>query len=94
MILNNNPVAAPNSFSARRLIIISSFFTRTGQRLPLGWYIVKLAFRFGPLAGVPKVATRVRLATSQTVTAVAVFADGSCWKDEVAVLVTWSACLD
>ena len=51
-------------------------------------------FRFGPLAGVPKVATRVRLATSQTVTAVAVFADGSCWKDEVGVLVTWSACLD
>ncbi len=31
------------------LIIISSFFTRTGQRPPLGWYIVKLAFRFGPL---------------------------------------------
>ncbi len=51
-------------------------------------------FRFGPLAGGAKVATRVRLATSQTVTAVAVFADGSCWKDEVAVLVTWSACLD
>jgi sulfur-oxidizing protein SoxY len=51
-------------------------------------------FRFGPLAGVPKVATRVRLATSQTVTAVAVFADGTCWQDQVGVLVTWSACLD
>ena len=51
-------------------------------------------FRFGPLAGPPKVATRVRLATSQTVTAVAVFADGTCWQDQVGVLVTWSACLD
>jgi sulfur-oxidizing protein SoxY len=51
-------------------------------------------FRFGRLAGVPKVGTRVRLATSQTVTAVAVFADGSCWRDSVGVLVTWSACLD
>ena len=51
-------------------------------------------FRFGRLAGVPKVGTRVRLATSQTVTAVAVFADGSCWRDDVGVLVTWSACLD
>lgn len=51
-------------------------------------------FRFGPLAGVPKVATRIRLATSQTVTAVAVFADGSCWQDTVSVLVTLSACLD
>ena len=51
-------------------------------------------FRFGRLAGGAKVATRVRLATSQTVTAVAVFADGSCWQDQVGVLVTWSACLD
>lgn len=51
-------------------------------------------FRFGRLVGVPKVGTRVRLATSQTVTAVAVFADGSCWTDQVGVLVTWSACLD
>lgn len=51
-------------------------------------------FRFGRLAGTPKVATRVRLATSQTVTAVAVFADGTCWQDQVGVLVTWSACLD
>ena len=51
-------------------------------------------FRFGPLAGVPKVGTRIRLATSQTVTAVAVFADGSCWQDTVSVLVTLSACLD
>jgi sulfur-oxidizing protein SoxY len=51
-------------------------------------------FRFGKLSGVPKVSTRVRLATSQTVTAVAVFADGSCWQDSVSLLVTWSACLD
>jgi sulfur-oxidizing protein SoxY len=51
-------------------------------------------FRFGPLAGPPKVSTRVRLATSQTVTAVAVFADGSCWQDSVSLIVTWSACLD
>lgn len=51
-------------------------------------------FRFGTLSGAPKVATRVRLATSQTVTAVAVFADGTCWQDQVGVLVTWSACLD
>lgn len=51
-------------------------------------------FRFGTLAGVPKVSTRIRLATSQTVTAVAVFADGSCWQDSVNLLVTLSACLD
>ncbi len=38
----------------RGLIIISSFFTRTGQGLPMGWYLVKLAVRFGPLVEVLK----------------------------------------
>ena len=51
-------------------------------------------FRFGPLSGGGKVATRIRLATSQTVHAVAVFADGSCWHHSVSLLVTLSACLD
>lgn len=51
-------------------------------------------FRFGPLAARPIVSTRIRLATSQTVHAVARFADGSCWIDSVELLVTLSACLD
>jgi sulfur-oxidizing protein SoxY len=51
-------------------------------------------FRFGPRAGVPKVATRIRLSTSQTVHALAVFADGSCWQDSVSLIVAISACLD
>lgn len=51
-------------------------------------------FRFGPLSGGGKVSTRIRLATSQTVHAIAVFADGSCWHDSVSLLVTLSACLD
>lgn len=51
-------------------------------------------FRFGKLSGGGRVSTRIRLATSQTVHAVAVFADGSCWRDSVSLLVTLSACLD
>lgn len=51
-------------------------------------------FRFGPLSGGAKVSTRIRLATSQTVHAVAVFADGTCWHDSVSLIVTLSACLD
>ena len=51
-------------------------------------------FRFGPLSGAPRVAARIRLSTSQTVHAVAVFADGSCWSDSVELMVTLSACLD
>lgn len=47
----------------------------------------------GP-AGVPRLATRIRLATSQTVLAVAVMEDGSCWSDGVTVLVTLAACLE
>ncbi len=51
-------------------------------------------FRFGPRWGGGTVSTRIRLATSQTVHAVAVFADGTCWHDSVSLVVTLSACLD
>ena len=53
-----------------------------------------LAVRFGPRAGRPRVATRIRLATSQTVIAVAKLADGSCWSDSVELLVTLAACVE
>ena len=51
-------------------------------------------FRFGRRAGLPRVATRIRLATSQTVIAVALLDDGSCWQDSVDLLVTLAACLE
>lgn len=53
-----------------------------------------LRFTFGPRAGAPRVATRIRLATSQTVIAVAKLADGSCWRDSVDLIVTLAACID
>lgn len=49
---------------------------------------------FGPASFAPKLSTRIRLATSQTVVAVAVLDDGSCWADSVTVLVTLAACLE
>ncbi|WP_374450151.1 thiosulfate oxidation carrier protein SoxY [Stella sp.] len=51
-------------------------------------------FEFGPAAGRPMVSTRIRLATSQTVVAVARTADGRLWSDEVELLVTLAACLE
>lgn len=51
-------------------------------------------FRFGPRAGAPAVSTRIRLATSQTVTAIACLRDGTCWRDSVDLLVTLAACLE
>ena len=49
---------------------------------------------FGPRSGAPRLSTRIRLATSQTVFAVAACADGSFWVDSVEVLVTLAACIE
>lgn len=51
-------------------------------------------FVFGPRSGRPVVSTRIRLATSQTVIAVAKLADGSCWTDSIELLVTLAACVE
>jgi sulfur-oxidizing protein SoxY len=51
-------------------------------------------FRFGPRSGGPRVATRMRLATSQTVIAIARLKDGSCWRDSMDLMVTLAACID
>ena len=51
-------------------------------------------FTLGPLAGRAQVATRMRLATSQTVVALAQMADGSVWQQRVEVVVTLAACIE
>ena len=48
----------------------------------------------GPRAGRAGIATRVRIADTQTVTAIAEMSDGSFWSDSVSVVVTLSACLE
>ena len=47
----------------------------------------------GPRAGRAFFATRVRLADTQTITALAQMSDGSFWSDGAEVVVTLSACL-
>ena len=51
-------------------------------------------FRFGSRSGAPRVTTRMRLATSQTVIAIARLRDGTCWRDSVDLLVTLAACIE
>lgn len=51
-------------------------------------------FHFGPKAGKAVVATRVRLAGSQELLAIAALSDGSFWSGTAHVVVTESACLD
>jgi sulfur-oxidizing protein SoxY len=53
-----------------------------------------IGVRLGPRAGRAGFTTRVRLADSQTVTAIAELADGSFWSDSVQVIVTLPACVE
>lgn len=51
-------------------------------------------FHLGPRAGRARVATRIRLATSQTLVAVAELSDGSFWSARANVIVTLAACIE
>lgn len=51
-------------------------------------------FRLGPRAGRASVATRIRLADTQTVVAIAELSDGSFWSARASVVVTLAACLE
>ena len=48
----------------------------------------------GPRAGRARLATRVRIADTGVVTAIAQMSDGSLWSGSVSVVVTLSACLE
>jgi sulfur-oxidizing protein SoxY len=52
------------------------------------------SFHLGPRAGHARVATRIRLADTQTVVAVSELSDGSFWSASAAVVVTLAACLE
>ena len=51
-------------------------------------------FHLGPHAGRAQVSTRIRLADSQKVVAIAKLSDGSFWSDSVDVVVTLAACTE
>jgi len=51
-------------------------------------------FQLGPAAGRARVDTRIRLATSQQVRALAQLGDGTWWQHSVEVIVTLAACIE
>jgi sulfur-oxidizing protein SoxY len=53
-----------------------------------------ISVRLGPRAGRAAFSTRIRLADSQNVVAIAEMSDGSLWSDTVEVIVTIAACLE
>jgi len=53
-----------------------------------------VSFHLGPRAGRARVATRIRLANSQTVVAICELSDGAFWSDSADIVVTLAACLE
>jgi sulfur-oxidizing protein SoxY len=53
-----------------------------------------ISVRLGPRAGRAAFTTRIRLADTQTVTAIAELSDGTFWSDDVDVIVTLAACVE
>jgi sulfur-oxidizing protein SoxY len=53
-----------------------------------------VSIRLGPRAGRARVATRIRLADTQTVVAICELSDGSFWSERADVVVTLAACLE
>lgn len=53
-----------------------------------------LVAHLGPRSGAARVGTRIRLATSQRLVALAVMSDGSVWSDSASVIVTLAACVE
>lgn len=51
-------------------------------------------FHLGPRSGRARVATRIRLATSQTLAAVAEMSDGTYWSSKASIIVTLAACIE
>ena len=53
-----------------------------------------IGLHLGPRAGRASISTRIRLAASQKVVAIAELSDGSFWSDSVDVVITLGACLE
>ena len=53
-----------------------------------------ISIKLGPRAGRASFSTRIRLADSQTVTAIAEMSDGTFWSDDIDVIVTLAACIE
>ena len=73
--------------AADHVMAIAVFNERNPQR-----EVIKATL--GPRAGKAQVATRIRLATSQKLVAVARLSDGSHWQQTVDVIVTLAACIE
>jgi sulfur-oxidizing protein SoxY len=79
-------VASPMT-AADHVVALALFNERNPQR-------DVFAARLGPRSGRARVSSRIRLATTQKLVAVARLNDGSCWTKTVDVIVTLAACIE
>jgi len=94
------PVLADNGNSVPLTVTVDSPMSATDYVKSIHLFSEKnpvrdmARFYLGPRGGRAKVVTRIRLAGTQTVTAIAALSDGTFWMDSAHVQVTLSACMD
>jgi sulfur-oxidizing protein SoxY len=94
------PPLAENGFSVPLLVTAESPMTAGDHVTTISILSEKnpvagvVTFKLGPRAGRARVATNIRLADTQRVTAIAAMSDGSFWSGAADVIVTISACID
>ena len=81
-------VAVESPMTAADHVVAVALFNERNPQRDVG------VFTLGPRAGRAQVATRIRLATSQKLVAVAKLSDGSFWQQQVDVVVTLAACIE
>ena len=79
-------VASPMT-AADHVVAISVFNERNPQRDVIN-------VQLGPRSGRAQLSTRIRLATSQKIVALARMSDGTCWAKTAEVVVTLAACIE
>jgi sulfur-oxidizing protein SoxY len=91
-IENGNTV--PVSVSVQSPMTAEDHVRRIGLFTELNPQPEVALFTLGPASGRAQVATRMRMASSQNVIALAQMNDGSVWQHRVAVVVALAACLE
>lgn len=81
-------VRAPSPMTAADHVLAIAIFNERNPQRDVA------VFHFTPASGLAQAATRIRLATSQALVAVARYSDGSVWSREVDVVVTLAACVE
>ncbi len=94
------PALAENGNSVELMVAVESPMTASDHVRSIAIFAEKnpypqtAVFHLGPRNGLARVTTRIRLADSQTITAIAEMNDGGLWSGTASTVVTLAACLD